>query len=120
MAVSDKPWNGSSANYRDAGAYCDACLVDTNEGREKVVANCKLPVKEPGGAVNRNAAHNAAARINQLDAPADAKKAAARKLVAIYRRDLKEEPPESLLGLAGMTSNRAMSSRIRRAAGREG
>jgi len=120
MAVSDKPWDGSSANYRDAAAYCDACLVDTNEGREKAVTNCKLPVKEPGGAINRNAAHNAAARINQLDAPSAIKKTAAAKLVAIYRRDLKEEPPDSLIEMAGMTTSRAMSDRIRRAAGRGG
>lgn len=118
MAVSDKPWSGSSANYRDAAAYCDACLVDTNTGRDKIVAECKLPVKEPGGAINRNAAHNAAARINQLDAPADAKKAAAARLVAIYRRDLKEEPPDGLLQMAGMTTNSQMDNRIRQAARR--
>lgn len=118
MAISDRKWDGSSANYRDANAFCAACIIDTNDGGDKVVANCKLPVREPNGDLNRNAVHNAAARFNQLDVPADVKKAAARKLIGYYR-ELKEDAPEVIREAAGIGS-RQVSANIRRAAGKGG
>jgi hypothetical protein len=119
MAVSDAKWDGSSANYKDANAYCAACLIDTNEGGEKIAGACKLPVKEPGGAINRNAVHNAAARFDQLnDVPADKKAAAARKLVSIYKNDLKETPPDSVLKAAGLSTSKQVSDNIRKRAGK--
>lgn len=106
MPFSNKPWGSiSEADYRDAEHFCSACLIDLNEpGKEKVKAKCKLPVKEPGGAYNRNAIHAAAAALagarGGVDAPPAEKAKAARKLIRLYR-EMDEEPPESLVRIAG-------------------
>lgn len=107
MPISDRPWGDvSESDYKDAAAFCAACLIDLNEpGKEKVKGNCKLPYKEPGGAVNRNGVHAAAAALagarGGVQAPADVKRTAARKLLRLYS-ELDEEPPESLRRLAGI------------------
>lgn len=105
MPVSERPWgNITAADYATPNAYCGACLIDLNDG-EKSKAMCKLPIREPGGAINRAACHAAAAVLaggrGGVQAPADQKAMAARRLVGIYRRDLREDPPESLTRLAG-------------------
>src|SRR5215469_4786596 len=47
--LSTRPWDGDASNYKDAGAYADASLVNLNTGpranwtKDKV----KLPVREP-------------------------------------------------------------------------
>jgi len=107
MAVSDKPWGSiSESDYKDAEQFCRACLIDLNEpGKPKVKEQCKLPVREPGGALNRNGVHAAAAALagarGGVQAPLDEKRKAARKLLALYQ-ELKEEPPESIKKLAGV------------------
>jgi len=106
MPVSNKPWgNVSESDYRDAAAFCRACLIDLNRsGEEKTKAKCKLPVREPSGALNRNAVHAAAAALagarGGVAAPPDAKRAAARRLLRLYG-ELGDEPPESLRRMAG-------------------
>jgi len=106
MPISNKPWGRiSESDYKDAAAFCKACLIDLNEpGEEKTKANCKLPVYEPGGALNRNAVHAAAAALagarGGVQAPPEEKRKAARKLIRLYR-ELDEEPPESLRRIAG-------------------
>jgi len=106
MPISNRPWGEiTEADYKDAVAFCKACLIDLNEtGEEKVKAKCKLPVYEPNGALNRNAIHAAAAALagarGGVQAPLAEKRKAARKLIALYR-ELKEEPPESIKRLAG-------------------
>lgn len=104
--ISEKPWSEfSQADYPDADTYCSACLLDTNEaGTEKAKEQCHLPVYEPGGALNRNGVHAAAARLAGAGrgvklSTADQKRAA-KKLVALYQHELKEEPPESIAKLA--------------------
>ena len=87
---------------REAAAFCKACLIDTNEG-EKIKANCKLPVYEPGGALNRNAVHAAAGgrgitRVKGVSA--EVKRSAARKLVRLYRQ-IGDVAPESVYRIAG-------------------
>ena len=106
MPISNKPWGSiSESDYKDAEQFCGACLIDMNEpGKPKVKEQCKLPVREPGGALNRNAIHAAAAALagarGGVDAPLAEKRRAARKLLALYR-ELEEEPPESIKRLAG-------------------
>ena len=102
MAISEKPWSQfSDADYADAGALCDASLINLNTGRRSdwTKGNCKLRVYEPGGDLNRNGVHAAAVVIaggrGGVNAPPEAKRAAARKLVALYRQ-LKEDPPPSV------------------------
>lgn len=107
-AISDKPWGSfSQSDYHDAGAYCDASLVNTNTGPRSSWAKsaCHLPVSEPDGALNRNGVHAAAARLagagGGTSLSPDERRAAARKLVGFYH-DLEEDPPESIRRLAGL------------------
>ncbi len=106
MPFSNKPWGQfSETDYPDAERFCAACLIDMNpEGRPKVKAMCKLPVREPGGAYNRNAIHAAAAALagarGGVDAPPDEKRRAARRLVRLYA-EMQEEPPETIRRMAG-------------------
>lgn len=89
MAVTNKPWDGSASKYPSTADYCDACLINENEGprADWVQAKCKLPVKEPNGDLNANAVRNAMARIGQVEgvSPA-AKKAAMTKLMALRKQ----------------------------------
>ena len=103
--ISSRPWDGSASNYKDANAYCAACLIDENEaGQPKVKALCKLPVREPdGGAPNANAIHAAAAALaggrGGVQAKPASKKAAAKKLLALYAA-MKEDAPPSIKNMA--------------------
>lgn len=103
-AVSDKPWsNFTEADYTPE-QWKRACLIDTGVGDTASKARYKLPVKEPNGAINRNGVHAAAARLNQVQAPAEKKAAAARALIRMYG-ELGEDPPDSLRRMAGMASS---------------
>ncbi|SMB97792.1 hypothetical protein SAMN00808754_1950 [Thermanaeromonas toyohensis ToBE] len=105
---SDRPWSDIDKTVEAYGSvekFCAACLIDLNPpGEEKVASKCKLPVKEPNGKYNKNALPAAAAALagarGGVDAPAEEKRRAARKLVRLYRM-AKMEPPESLKQLAG-------------------
>jgi len=104
-SISDAPWDGSASDYDSAESYCSACLIDLNEsGSQKTKDACKLPIRTPSGAINRNAVHAAAAALaggrGGVQAPPAAKKAAARKLVSLYGQ-LKEDPPDSIKNMAG-------------------
>lgn len=120
MPVTDKPWDGSAGRWPNAAAYAASCLIDLNPpGKPKTKELAKLPVREPDGTINRNAVHAAASILaggrGGVDAPAEAKAAAASKIVAMYRRDLKEEPPDSLVKMAGGSAmNRMIRSAARR------
>jgi len=106
VAISSAPWgNVSASSYSDTSAYCSACLIDLNpSGQAKTQSNCKLPVKMPNGDVNRNAVHAASAALagarGGVQAPASAKRTAARALVRLYGQ-MNETPPDSLKRLAG-------------------
>ena len=106
MPISNRPWGDiTDADYKDTADYCAACLIDLNDpDSEKIKGKCKLPVKEPGGALNRNAVHAAAAALagarGGVQAPGEDKRKAARKLVSLYR-ELDEEAPDSVKRLAG-------------------
>lgn len=104
MAISNAPWDGSASNYKDTDAYCSACLIDENPaGKDKVQALCKLPIKTPSGDVNSNAVHAAASALaggrGGVSASAASKKAAARKIKAIYGQ-MKEDCPPSIMNMA--------------------
>lgn len=106
-AVSDKPWSGfGQGDYTDAQWY-RACLVHLQDPpRSK--GDCKVPVREPDGTLNRNAVHAAAgghgiAAVQGISP--EQRKTAARALVGLYRGQLKEDPPASLLALAGMQAS---------------
>ena len=91
--VSDKPWSDfSQADYSDE-QWKAACILHKCDGMEK---SCHgLPIKEPGGALNRNAVHAAASRFNQVQAPAEAKAKAKAALRGAYKQ-IGEDPPEGI------------------------
>jgi hypothetical protein len=109
-AVSDKAWSDFSQSDYDDAQWKRACLIDTGDGEGK--QRYKLPVKEPSGALNRNAVHAAAGRLGQTDVSADVKKKAAKKLVSLYRNQLDEDPPKALLSAAGMSEAAVADARL--------
>jgi hypothetical protein len=108
--VSDAAWSGFSQVDYDTAQWRRACLIGPSQPSD-VKGEYKLPVREPDGTLNRNAVYAAASRIGQVDAPADVKKAAARKLVGLYRQ-LGEDPPQPLTDLAGMAKARAKEAAL--------
>jgi hypothetical protein len=105
MGFSDSAWDGSASQYSDTNAYCAACLIDLNPaGQDKTQANCKLPVKDTNGNVNKNAVHAAAAALaggrGGVSAPPAEKQKAAKALIRYYSQ-MKEDAPPSLKRIAG-------------------
>jgi len=107
----DAPWDGDASRWEDAASYCDACLIDLNpRGKDKIKALCMLPYKEPNGKINVRGVMAAAggrgiSRITRpegvsADAFAAAKKAAAKKLISLYRQ-MGRTAPEICYRLAG-------------------
>lgn len=105
MPFTDEPWNSPESDLSPE-EFCSVCLIDANApGAEKLKSKCWLPVRKSRGApINKNAVHAAAGGhgvTKVKGAPADKKRAAARKLVSLYR-EMSETPPASLLAVAGM------------------
>ena len=111
FAVDEPPWGSISQADYTPEQWRRACLIDTGTGAADSKARYKLPVKTPGGAVHRGGAHAAASVLGGgrggVSATAEQKARAARALVRIYRSDLDEEPPSSLMRMAGMMSAEA-------------
>lgn len=110
--ISDKPWSDfSQADYSDE-QWAKACLIDRGTGVNGK-QRYSLPVREPSGVLNRNAVHAAAGghgigAVQGIDA--GQKKSVARKLVSLYKSELKEDPPESLESLAGEQESPAVEA----------
>lgn len=98
----DESWSSPESSL-EVGQFCECCLIDTNEGRDKIKANCKLPIRStPGGPINKGALRNAASRLFQMtDVPAEAKRAAAKTLVGYMKQAGIEVGSDALLKLAG-------------------
>ena len=106
MPFSDQPWSADESAYSDAAAFCAACLIDENPaGKPKAKGLCKLPVKGAGGGYNRNAIHAAWAALagarGGVQASAESKRQAARKLVRLYR-EMGDEVPPAMVRMAGL------------------
>ncbi|MCP2339173.1 HK97 family phage prohead protease [Actinomadura rupiterrae] len=105
--VSDEPWSNFTPADYDIAQWRRACLIDTGEGAEDSKGRYKLPVREPDGDLNRNGVHAAAGGhgLGAVTGISDAQRtAAAKTLISLYRDQLTEDPPESLLAMAGMRS----------------
>lgn len=98
FAISEAAWDGSASRFSDE-EWIRSTVVDRGEEFDTPKQRYAVPILEPNGDLNRAAVHNAAARINQVDASDTALASGRRKLVAAYRR-LDEEPPESLTAAA--------------------
>ena len=104
--LSTSPWDGSASRWPDAASFAESCLINENTGPKAgwTKDKCHLPIREPGGAVNRAAMGAAAAALaggrgNGVQLTPAVKKAAARKLAALYRR-FKLTVPDSLARMA--------------------
>lgn len=99
MAITDRPWDGSASRWPDAASYCRSCLIVRAHEGDLSKGDCSLPIREPNGDINKNAVHAAASSLaggrGGVKAPPELKKAAARKLKAMYAQ-MKEDLPESI------------------------
>lgn len=97
--ISEKPWSAYTEADYTIEQWHSACLIHLHSGPPTSKSECKLPVKTPNGALNRNGVHAAAAALagarSPLKAPPEQKAKAARALRGYYRQ-LEEEPPDSL------------------------
>lgn len=102
-SVSDAAWDGSASRFTDP-QYKRSCIINRG-GKGSVKEECSLPVREPDGTLNRAAVHSAAGRISGLTrVTPEEKRAAARKLMSLYRGALKEDVPPRLLKIAAVST----------------
>lgn len=103
MPVSEKPWSTFTAADYTLEQWHAACLVHEHTGPPTAKAQCKLPVREPDGTLNRNGVHAAAAALagarGGVKASAEQKRRAARALLRLYR-ELDEIPPDAVRRIA--------------------
>lgn len=114
--VSDTAWSDFTAADYDIDQWRNACLIDTGEGSEDSKSRYKVPVREPDGTLNRNGVHAAAGSrgISAVKGISDdVREKAAKKLVSLYKNELEEDPPESLLELAGMDTSTSAAATVR-------
>lgn len=97
--ISEKPWSDYTEADYSIEQWHAACLIHQHQGPPSSKAQCKLPVKTPNGAVNRNGVHAAAAALAgaraELKASDDEKASARKALIRLYGQ-LGEDPPDSL------------------------
>lgn len=97
VSLSTKPWS----NYTEADytleQWHNACLIHQHTGPPTSKAQCKLPVKTPAGALNRDGCIAAAGALagarSPLNASAEEKRKAAKTLITYYGKfDMKPTP----------------------------
>lgn len=120
----EQRWDGSASNYSDE-EWAKACILDRGDGAPK--ERYGLPIATPGNSYSsdpdKGGVAAAAARINQVDAPAAAKHTAYTRLAAAYRKLGLDVPPSVAEGakadateiqlrelLSGMGHTRAASA----------
>ena len=104
LHMSTKPWGDYSESDYTLEQWHRACLIHQHSGQPTSKSQCKLPIRTPSGAVNKNAIFAATAALagarTPINADAVQKERAARTLLRHYR-EMNQKPPESLLKLAG-------------------
>lgn len=99
-SVSDHAWDFPQSAYTPE-QWRHACLIDSGTGDADAKSRYHLPVREPDGTLNRNGVHAAAGRLDQVSGISDEQRTvAAKRLVALYRDQLHEDPPAHLLDMA--------------------
>ena len=98
--VSETPWSDYTKADYTLEQWHAACLVHVHDGEPTSKSQCKLPVRTPNGALNRNGVHAAAAALagarGGLKGVSDDQKKKAANALKRYYSQLDEEPPESL------------------------
>ena len=102
--VSNKPWGSFRESDYSVEQWHRACLIHLHDGAPTAKSECKVPVREPDGTLNRNALGPAAAALagarQELKAPVDKKRTAARELIRLYRQ-VGATAPNSTYDIAG-------------------
>lgn len=97
--ISERPWSDYTEADYTLEQWHNACLIHQHQGPPTSKSQCKLPVKTPNGALNRNGVHAAAAALagarTELKATPEEKSKAAAALRRYYS-ELGETPPASL------------------------
>jgi ribosomal protein L29 len=97
--VSEKPWSEYTKTDYTPEQWHRACLIHQHSGPPTSKGQCKLPVRTPAGAVNRNGVHAAAAALagarGGVQASPDEIASARRALARLYA-ELDEDMPDSL------------------------
>lgn len=123
--LSERPWSEYTAADYTVEQWHNSCLIHQHVGPPTSKGQCKLPVKTPNGAVNRNAVHSAAAALagarGGVHASSDEKASAAKKLISLYH-EMDEKPPPSLLTHSDLEhyGTKGMRWGVRRSGGSEG
>lgn len=97
--LSEQPWsNYTKADYT-LEQWHAACLIHQHEGSPTSKSECKLPVKTPTGAINKNGVHAAAAALAGARGGVNAspeQKASAKAAIRRLYSQMNEEPPPSM------------------------
>lgn len=97
--VSEKPWSAYKESDYTPEQWHRACLIHQHDGALTSKLQCKLPVRTPNGAVNRNGVHAAAAALAGARGGVHASPEEVDKAKALLRRlysELDEDLPASL------------------------
>lgn len=97
--ISERPWSAYTEADYSIEQWHAACLVHLHDGPPTSKSQCKLPVKTPNGALNRNGVHAAAAALAGARSPLKASPEQKAKAASALRRhysQLGETPPDSL------------------------
>jgi hypothetical protein len=97
--ISEKPWSEYTKADYTPEQWHRSCLIHTHDGAPTSKDQCKLPVRTPNGAINRNGVHAAAAALagarGGVQASDEQTSKARTSLIRLYG-ELDEEPPPSL------------------------
>jgi hypothetical protein len=98
--ISEKPWSEYTKADYTPEQWHRACLIHQHQGAPTSKSQCKLPVRTPNGAINRNGVHAAAAALGGARGGVDASSeemASARTALARLYTELGEDPPASMV-----------------------
>jgi hypothetical protein len=99
LHISERPWSDYTEADYTIEQWHAACLIHLHDGPPTSKSQCKLPVKTPNGALNRNGVHAAAAALAGARSPLKASSEQKAKAASALRRfysQLEETPPDSL------------------------
>jgi hypothetical protein len=110
--ISMKPWSEYTKADYTADQWHRACLIHQHPADDHTSKNqCKLPVRTPNGAINKNGVHAAAAALagarGGVDATSEQKASARTALVRLYEQ-LGEDPPPGLVKHSDMDDDEAL------------
>src|SRR5262245_55069762 len=107
--ISVKPWSEFTKADYTLEQWHAACLIHLHDGPPTSKSQCKLPVRTPNGALNKNGVFAAAAALagarGGVNAPSE-KTAAARKTIRGLYAQIGAKPPPSIA--MGMTLNNVL------------